>query len=131
MKIESIIDELINLIKADDYFSKIKVIKAYPCTAAPTRIADETIALGMEEIKLSSASVDDSNRAGDVAVFADIFVPIKASNSRACNIFARLCRCFCSYNILSISAQRITVDVNTASYLLKTVFTFNDEIEVI
>ena len=64
------------------------------------------------------------------SVFADIFIPLKAENSRASDIFTNLCRCLCVYNILSVSAQRITVDTNSASYVLKTVFTFNDEIEV-
>lgn len=131
MKIENIIDRLIEVISADDYFSDIKIIKAYPCTIAPSRIATETVALGFDEIRLSSASVDDSNRAGDISVFVDIFIPIKMENSRACDIFSRICRCFYVYNILSVSAQRMEVDINTSAYVLKTVFTFNDEIEVI
>lgn len=131
MRVENIIDELIALIKSDAYFSNIKVIKAYPCTAAPTRITAETVALGLEKINLSSASVDDSNRSGDVSVFADIFIPVKDNNGRASDIFTRLCSCCSVYNILSVSAQRITVDITTAAYVLKTVFTFNDEIEVV
>lgn len=131
MKIENIIDRLIAVISADDYFSDIKIIKAYPCTIAPSRIATETVALGFDEIRLSSASVDDSNRAGDISVFVDIFIPIKMENSKACDIFSRICRCFYVYNILSVSAQRMAVDINTSAYVLKTVFTFNDEIEVI
>ncbi len=131
MKIENIIDRLIEVISADDYFSDIKIIKAYPCTIAPSRIATETVALGFDEIRLSSASVDNSNRAGDISVFVDIFIPIKMENSRACDIFSRICRCFYVYNILSVSAQRMAVDINTSAYVLKTVFTFNDEIEVI
>ena len=131
MKIENTIDKLIEVISADDYFNDIKIIKAYPCSIAPTRIVTETVALGFDEIRLSSASVDESGRAGDLSVFVDIFIPIKTDNSRASEIFARICKCFYAYNILSVSAQRIAVDVNTASYVLKTVFTFNDEIEVI
>ena len=131
MRVENMVDELIYLIKSDDYFSDITVMKAYPCTAAPTRIAKKTVALGLENIDLSSSSVGESNRAGNVSVFADIFVPLKSENSKTCEIFTRLCRCFYVYPILSISAQRITVDINTSSYVLKTKFTFNDEIEVI
>ncbi len=131
MKIENIIDRLIEVISADDYFEDIKIIKAYPCTIAPSRIAAETVALGFDEIRLSSSSVDDSIREGDISVFVDIFIPIKTENSRACDIFSRICRCLYIYNILSVSAQRITVDVNTSAYVLKTVFTFNDEIEVV
>lgn len=131
MKIENMIDGLIDLIRCDDYFSDIKIIKAYPCTAAPSRICRETVALGIERIDLSSVSVDDSNRAGELCIFADIFVPLKSDNSKACDIFIRLCKCFCIYNILSVSAQRIAVNLNTSSYVLKTAFTFNDEIEVV
>lgn len=131
MKIESFIDEFISLIKSDVYFSGIKIIKAYPCTAAPVRISKETIALGFEKVDFSAISVDDSNRAGSVSVFADIFIPLKTDNGRACEIFSRLCRCCGRYNVISVSAQRIAVDINTASYVMKTAFTFNDEIEVV
>lgn len=131
MKIESFMDEFIGLIKSDDYFSDMKIIKAYPCTAAPVRLSKETIALGFEKVDFSSVSVDDNSRAGSISVFADIFVPLKTDNGRACDIFSRLCRCFGRYNVISVSAQRITVDMNTASYVMKTAFTFNDEIEVV
>ena len=109
----------------------MKIIKAYPCTAAPARLSKETIALGFEKVDFSSVSVDDNSRAGSISVFADIFVPLKTDNGRACDIFSRLCRCFGRYNVISVSAQRITVDMNTASYVMKTAFTFNDEIEVV
>lgn len=131
MQIESFIDEFIGLIKNDDYFSDIKIIKAYPCTAAPVRLSKETIALGFEKVDFSSVSVDDNSRAGSICVFADIFVPLKTDNGRVRDIFSRLCRCFGRYNVISVSAQRITVDMNTASYVMKTAFTFNDEIEVV
>lgn len=130
MKIENVLDALIHLIESDDYFSSVNILKAYPCSPAPSRLAGETVALGLEKIKMSSSSVDENNRTGEISVFADIFIPVKKSNDRAFDILSRLCGCFCIYNVLSVSAQRIAVDVNTASYVLKTVFTFNDEIEV-
>ncbi len=130
MKIEKIVDELMEKIMGDNYFSDIRIMKAYPCSVAPSRVGKETIALGLDRVDLASSAVDDSDRAGEISVFADIFIPLKAENSRASDIFTNLCRCLCVYNILSVSAQRITVDTNSASYVLKTVFTFNDEIEV-
>lgn len=77
MKIENILDALIRLIESDDYFSSVNILKAYPCSPAPSRLAGETVALGLEEIKMSSSSVDESNRAGEISVFADIFIPVK------------------------------------------------------
>lgn len=125
------LDEIIEAIKKDDYFSDIRIIKAYPCSAAPARLAEETVAIGFEEVNFSSVSVDESARAGETSVFIDIFIPIKMSNAKAIDIFSRLCRCFHNLNILSVRAERITVDIHTASYLLKTAFTFHNEIEVI
>lgn len=131
MRIESFIDEFIDSIKKDDYFSDIKIIKAYPCTEAPVRLLKETIALGFDKVDFTSISIDDSNRAGSISVFADIFIPLKKDNGRAGDIFSRLCRSLCRYNVISVSAQRTVVDNNTASYVMKTEFTFNDEIEVV
>lgn len=131
MRLEKLLDRLIDIIKTDDYFADIKVMKAYPCAIAPTRILKDTVALGIEGVELLSVSVDDSNRAGDISVFADIFIPVKKDNGKAYEIFTELCRCLCIFNVIRISAQRIAVDANTASYVLKTVITFNDEIEVV
>ncbi|MDE6155869.1 MAG: hypothetical protein K2F67_05460 [Eubacterium sp.] len=131
MRIENVVDDIIDMIKADAYFSNIRVVKAYPCSTAPTHLANETVAIGIDEISFSSMSVDESSREGNIAVFMDIFVPIKMSSSRASDILSGLCRCFRDLNILSVCADRITVHVDTAAYLLRTVFTFNNEIEVV
>jgi hypothetical protein len=131
MRLDEIIDQFIALIKENEYFEDIRAIKAYPCTDAPVRISRATVALGVERIDMSSVSVDESNRAGEVSVFADIFVPLKSGSDKAQEIFLKLCSCLSGYNILSVSAERIAVDVNTSSYVLKTAFTFNDEIEVV
>lgn len=131
MKIENVLDDIIRTIQADEYFSDIRVIKAYPCSVAPTRLADETVVIGFDEIRFSSMCVDESGREGDIAVFIDIFVPVKMNSSRASDILSRLCRCFGNYNVLSVCAERLTVDLNTAAYQLRTAFTFNYEIEVI
>lgn len=131
LRIDNALDALINTIRADAYFSDIRVIKAYPFSAAPTRLAKETIVFGFDEITFSSTSVDESSRSGNLTVFADIFIPLKINSARAVDVFSQICRCFNGFNILSVRCERITVDVSTASYVLKTAFTFNNEIEVI
>lgn len=131
MRIENVLDDMVDMIKADTYFSNIRVIKAYPCSTASTHLADETIAIGIDKISFSSMSVDESSREGDIAVFIDIFIPLKLSSSRASDILSGLCRCFRDLHVLSVRADRMTVHVDTAAYLLRTVFTFNNEIEVV
>lgn len=131
LRIDNMLDSVISMLKENDYFSDIKVIKAYPCSAAPTRLAAETVAVGFDEINFSSSSVDESIRDGEVTIFIDIFVPLKANNARAIDIFTEICRCFNSFNILSVRCERMAVDVSTAAYVLKTAFTFNNEIGVI
>lgn len=131
MRIDTILDAVEERLKADELFSNINIIKAYPCSAAPSRLSRETLALGLDEIKVTPASVDDINKTGEISVFADIFIPLKTTSSRAFEILTALCSCMDDFNVLSVSAQRIAVDRDTASYVLKTVFTFRDEIEVI
>ena len=104
MRIDTILDAVEERLKADELFSNINIIKAYPCSI---------------------------NKAGEISVFADIFVPLKTPSERAFEILTAICSCMGDFNVLSVSAQRIAVDRDTASYVLKTVFTFRDEIEVI
>lgn len=131
LKIDSVLDDLISTIKADDYFSDIKVIKAYPCSAVTVRLAKVTVAVGFDEISFSSMSVDENTREGEVTAFIDVFIPLKMDSSVAMDIFSRICSCFKGFNILLVRCERMSVDVNTASYVLKSAFTFNNEIEVI
>ncbi len=129
MMLESLIDNLKNVIKQNPFFESIGVIHAFPAAIKPTRLKNEMIALGIEKIELSSCEIDSSTRAGEISVFADIFVPFRYGGARAGLVFDKLCRCFFDYNVLSIAASRLAVDEAAGAYVLKCVFTFKDKVD--
>ena len=128
MRLDNILDELIGVIKADDAFKAVKVIKAYPFDIKPTRLACPYIALGFSEIDMHSGSIDSSQRQGQVSVFADIYVSGRQDGESIYDIFTRLCEVLSCFNVLSIKTQRTEYDAYTQSNVLKSVISFNDEI---
>lgn len=131
MRIEEIVEQIINTVKSDDFFNDVKIIKAYPNSNYPTRLGCDIVAVGLDEIQLCKRGIDELDNAGEISVFVDIFTPVKTEITRASEIFTRLCKCLYCYNLVSISAQRIITDSERAAFVLKTKFTFNDEIEVV
>lgn len=128
MMIDTIIDQLIDVIKKDKYFDNIRVINAYPFKTKPTRITKAYVALGIYEINMKSYNIDDSQRRGEVSVFADIFVPVHSDNGYISEIFMHLCDALKCFNVLSVSASGITADSDIQAVVMKTVITFDDEI---
>ncbi|MGN0522375.1 MAG: hypothetical protein ACI4IQ_07040 [Eubacterium sp.] len=129
MKINKCVDAFIERLKASPCFEDIKILGAYPCSVKPTQLTKTVIAVGLCDIDMSSSGLGEDSRAGCYSVFADIFLPWKADNAVMSDIFKNICAAVYDLNIIGIKAQRITVDNTTGSYVLKSVFTFNDEID--
>lgn len=129
MRIDDITLTVRKLIRADTFFENISVINAFPNRMKSTRLSRPVIAVGVDTIEMESEQIESSSRSGAVSVFADIFLPTDSDISRLENIFSNLCRCFNRFNILSIRTSRVKFDDYAQAYVMKTVFTFNDEIE--
>lgn len=128
MRLDTILDELIRLIKSDDYFDNIKVIKAYPSDVKPTRLNSPYIAVGLGEVDMHSSSIDSAQRSGQISVFADVYVSGREDGAIIYDIFTRLCKVLSCFNVLSIKADRTQYDTYTQANVLKGVITFDDEI---
>lgn len=126
MRIDKITTELINAVKQNEYFNDINVIAAYPKGKKPTRLERICIAFGISEVNISSAYIDEHERTGTVTVFADIFVPLKYDCGIMPVIFSKMCESLSGFNILSITAGRISTDSDIQAYLLKAAVTVGD-----
>ncbi len=124
IKAEKMIDELMNTIKSDNRFKDVKIIKAYPNYDKPTRLSRAHIAIGIMKMNFEPYQIDDSEKAGELTIFADLFCPLKWDNSELTKLFSGLCNTIAKYNITSIQAEKITADANTQAYQLKTTITF-------
>lgn len=128
MRLDTVLDELIRIIKGDTYFDHIKVIKAYPSDVKPTRLNCPYVAIGLSEIDMHSSSIDSSKRSGMISVFADIYVSGRCDGAIIYDIFTRLCEVLSCFNVLSIKAEHAQYDTYTQANVLKGVITFDDEI---
>ena len=129
MNIKTILADFAALLRSDGYFEPIKIIDAYPFTVKPTQLGTPVIAIGICGIDLAAGHIGDSTREGEASIFADIYVPLKDGGKKANEIFTHICAKMGRYNVLSIRAQRIVTDKDTAACVLKTEFRFNGEIE--
>lgn len=127
MRLDNLIDTLIEKIKADPFFDNISVIRAYPDVTKPTRLSRAYIALSLGEIDLSSSQLDSSSRAGEVRVCADIITPVNMEQPDLCDIFVRLCRVLDCYNIVSIYAGDSEVQRLIQARHMRTQITLKDE----
>lgn len=125
VKIDTLISGIVEDIKDDSYFADMKIINAYPNEIKPTRLSCVYIALGISEINIKPNQIDFSHKAGEVSVFADIYIPIR-SNENMGEIFTQLCRVMNYYNLSSVRTYRMTADRDAEANVLKAVFTFVD-----
>lgn len=129
MKLDDITLTVKQIIKQDEFFKNIRVINAFPNVMKTTRLDAVTIAIGVNSVDIESDQIESYSRSGNISVFADIFLPTSHKVNELESIFASLCRCFNCFNIISIRAGRTGFDPYAQAYLMKTVFTFNDEIK--
>lgn len=123
---EKIIDELINSMGNTD---NLKVIRAYPYKDKPTRITKAYIALSIKEINLEPYQIDYPDKAGELTLSANLFCPLKWDSIELTKLFSKLCTAIEKYNITSIKADKITADMTTQSYMLKTAITLYNEFD--
>lgn len=128
LNIKTLLDDFVSALRKDSYFDDIKIIRAYPFMPRPTELKECVVAVGFSDITLESDRIGESDRYGQVKIFADIFVPFGRDSRKACEIFTRICEALNCYNVVSISAQRTYANKETASYIMKSEIAFNGEI---
>jgi len=128
MTTENLIDGIVSLL--GNALEGVEVIRAYPERQIQPRLVQKTVAVGFDGTELSSSSLDSSERSGEYRVFADIFVPASFGSGETAEIFNSICDAYSAFNILSLSAERISFDSVLSAYVLKTSATFGGEYEI-
>ncbi len=129
MIIDKILDEIKEKISKSSLFQGVKIIMAYENKIKPVRLANPVIALGIDSVELSSDSIDENGRSGEIKIFADIFVPVDNDAMNAQEIFINICKILSCYNVLSVTAGRMTYESQTQAYLLATSVCFKDMLD--
>lgn len=127
--LDEILSDIKDKISQSSLFQGVKIIVAYENRNKPVRLANPVIALGIDSVELSSDSIDENSRCGEIRVFADIFVPVDNQGLNAQEIFINICKLLACYNVLSVTAQRMSYDSQTQAYLLATSVCFKDTVD--
>lgn len=127
--LDGILSEIKDKISQSSLFKGVKIIVAYENKSKPVRLANPVIALGIDSVELSSQSIDENSRCGEIRIFADIFVPVDNQGINAQEIFINICKLLACYNVLSVTAQRMSYDSQTQAYLLATSVCFRDTLD--
>lgn len=125
-----IINQLIEIFKADDYLGDIKIVRAFEPPIKPTLLKTPAIALGIKEINIDEACVGGDAKRGSVSIFANIYIPIKCRGASAEEIMCRICACADCFGIASVSAGEMVFDSKTECFAVKTAIAFNGEIMI-
>lgn len=129
MTLDSILYDIKDKMNKSPAFKGIKVITAYENKIKPTRLNNPVIALGFDCINLDSQSIDESERSGEIKIFADIYVPQKSKAYNAQEIFVNICELMGCFNVLSVSAGRLAYDAQAQAFLLNAGLCFRDTVD--
>ena len=125
---ERIMTDFIELITADEYFKDIQILRAYPGGIKSTLLENAVVAVGLKEINVEDSSLGESVKTGTISVFANIYVPYSFDKRNNKKIVFRICRNVAEFNIVSVNISEITANSASECFVMKVVFTFNDEL---
>lgn len=115
-------------LKTESYFKNKSVIHSFSYNQKPTVMTDTVISVGLKEINIDDNSLGQNVKSGTISIFCDVFMPYARGGAEAERIVCEICKCIKDFNIVSISVSDIFADENTQCLVMKSVFTFNDEI---
>lgn len=128
MNIELMPNEIARLIKADDFFESIKIIKPFANTSYSGGLNQNVVAIYLGETLLEASETGDSQRTGKVGICADIYVPLNNADF-AKTIFCNICRVLGEYNVVSIKSEKCEYSKSAEAVVMKSEFVFKTKFE--
>lgn len=128
IKTENILSDFINKLEADEFFENIRITRAYPDRIKPTLMKKAAVAVGIKNIEVDENSVGQNIKSGSYSIFANIYVPHSSDKRSFEQIVFRICRDIAELNVVAIEISAVTADATAECLVMKSVFTFNDEI---
>ena len=128
IKTENILSDFIDKLEADDFFENIRITRAYPDEIKPTQLKKAVVAVGIRNIEVDESSIGQDIKSGSYSLFANIFVPYSYDKQTFERIVFRICMDISELNLVAIEVSGVTANTTAECYVMKSVFTFNDEI---
>lgn len=127
--IKAFVDGFVNALKKMECLDKAKIINSYPFCKIPTLIKQPIVAVGFDNAMLKPDQIGSDIKSGNVSVYANVYIPADAYGKISADIFSGICTVASALNVTAISSKGIEYDKAAGVYVMKNVFTFNDEID--
>ena len=128
LRLDNAVDKIKELLKSSSALSDAAIITVFPDRLKPTRLEKILVAVGIDELNLAPASLESSTKAGQLSIFADIFVPSSFGGGALLGTLSEICRALDDCCIVSIKAEKPFYNKDMQAVVLKTVITFSDRI---
>ena len=128
IKTKNILADFIARLETDEFFKNVRITRAYPDSIKPTQLKKAVIAVGIKNIEVDENSLGQDIKSGSYSIFADIFVPYSYDKQTFERIVFRICADISELNLVAIEISGVTANTTAECYVMKSVFTFNDEI---
>ena len=128
IKTKNILADFIARLETDEFFKNVRITRAYPDSIKPTQLKKAIIAVGIKNIEVDENSLGQDIKSGSYSIFADIFVPYSYDKQTFERIVFRICADISELNLVAIEISGVTANTTAECYVMKSVFTFNDEI---
>ncbi|MCD7723314.1 MAG: hypothetical protein LUH82_05130 [Clostridiales bacterium] len=122
------VDNFIELLNNNEYFENISIVKAFGTDTVETLPGCIYIAVGISEMNFSDRAAGQDVKAGEVQIFADIFIPYTVAPGAAAaqEIISEICSSIMDCNVLSIYVGKPYADSNTRCTVVESAYKFND-----
>lgn len=124
------IDALTARLKANPYFDRIKIVKAFPYKNKPTRLGTAVVAVSPSRISAENISVGGERLFGDYSIDFDVFIPIQEGTPVDTTVIEQIISTLSACFPKSVAVSKITADNSIFCCTAKCTLTFSGEITI-
>lgn len=128
---KSLVSNLVERIKADDFFQNTSVCRAYGTELKPTCSAGAVIVCGTVSADIQNAAIEQDIKAGSVTLFADIYVPWNMKNYDMQQAVARICAAAYSDNAVGVKLNEARSHKKAQCIMQRAEITYSDVFDLI
>ena len=121
--VDSLLSELIEKIKADEFFADITVGKTYGAATCPERA---TVICGFVGGSVQNKALEQDIKAGSITLFADIYVPWSMHGFDIAQAVSRICAAAYSDNVSAVKLNEAHSHTKAQCFVRRTEITYSD-----
>lgn len=127
--VDSLVSDLIEKIKADEFFADITVGKSYSAAVKPTCPARAAVVCGFVGGSVQNTALEEDVKAGSITLFADIYVPWSMRGFDMAQAVSRICAAAFSDNVCAVKLNEAHSHTKAQCFVRRTEITYSDIFE--